>query len=140
MQNLFSKKIHQGGSFFIFNFVFSILSLIVICYLIYLTFYGGEGEGFQCVYKVNLGYECQTCGFTRSFIDYFKFDFNSGYSRNESSIYYFIFAAYFAISRFCWVVYVLIMFSKKPSNKLIALDIMVLVLAFVSMNLVIYFN
>ena len=140
MQNLFSKKIHQDGSFFIFNFVFSIISLIVICYLIYLVFYGRDGEGIQCVYKVNLGYECQTCGFTRSFIDYMKFDFTSGYSRNESSIYYFVFAAYFAISRFFWVIYVLILFSKNPSSKVIIMDILVLVLAFILMNLEIYLS
>jgi hypothetical protein len=138
MQNLFSKKIHQGGSFFIFNFVFTILSLIVLIYLVYLVFAGGRGEGIQCVYKVNLGYECQTCGFTRCFIDYLKFDFSSGYGRNKASLYYFVFANYFAFSRFFWVIYLLRLNTRKLSSFVVTMDVYVLVLAFISINILIY--
>jgi hypothetical protein len=134
MLNSLAKKIHLGGSFFIFNFVFTVLSFVILVYLFYLMINGGS-NGIQCVYKSNLGYECPTCGFTRCFIDYLKLDFTTGYNRNNISIYYFIFAVYFAFSRFSWVIHNFLLDTKKPSRKIITLDITLLVLAFVIINL-----
>jgi hypothetical protein len=134
MLNSLAKKIHLGGSFFIFNFVFSILSIVILFYLLYLLFNAGY-NGIQCVYKSNLGHECPTCGFTRSFIDYLKLDFTTGYNRNNISIYYFIFAVYFTISRFLWVIYNFFADTKGPTRRIITLDITLLILAFVLVNL-----
>ena len=77
IKNLIKKKIHLGGSFFLFNFIFVAFSFLVLFYLIYLMSNSGT-EGIVCIYKSRLGIECPTCGYTRSFIHYLKFDFQAG--------------------------------------------------------------
>jgi hypothetical protein len=133
------KKIHLGGSFFLFNFVFVAFSFLVLFYLIYLMANSGT-EGIVCIYKSKLGVECPTCGYTRSFIHYLKFDFKTGIGQNNSSIYYFIFATYFAVSRLFWVIFTFFIQEKVIDGRSVFLDLMMLILFFCFVNLMIYIN
>lgn len=133
------KKIHLGGSFFIFNLVFSILCGIVLLYLIYLQFHEGS-EGIQCIYKAKFGKECPTCGFTRSFVDYLNFQFESGINRNKASFYYFLFSVYFSISRLAWVFYTFYFQKSVVSFNVLRIDIAVLIVSFILVNSYIYIS
>ncbi len=137
LKNKYHKKIHLGGSFFIFNQVFAFFALLVLTYLIYLN-YNEDAGGIQCLYKSKLGKECPTCGFTRSFADYISFQFESGIRRNEASFYYFLFSCYFALSRCGWSVFSLFFQKKKLQDKYIKWDITVLVVLFIWVNLYIF--
>jgi hypothetical protein len=136
-KNLFLKKIYLGGSFFLFNFVFVAVSFLVLLYLIYLMSNSGAA-GIVCIYKFRFGIECPTCGYTRSFIHYLKFDFKSGISQNNSSIYYYIFATYFAISRLFWVIFTFFIQEKVIDRRYVFADLMVLILFFCFVNIMIY--
>jgi hypothetical protein len=136
-RNQYNKKIHLGGSFFIFNQVFAFIALLVLSYLIYLS-YGENAGGIQCLYKSKLGKECPTCGFTRSFVDYISFQFESGIRRNNASFYYFLFSCYFALSRFGWSVFSLFFQKKKLHSEYIKWDITVLVFLFIWVNFYIF--
>lgn len=131
-----SEKIHLGGSFFVFNLVFSLIALLVLFYLLYLK--ANDSEGLQCLYKSKLGKECPTCGFTRSFMDYLSFKFDLGYRRNSASLYYFLFACYFSVTRALWVLYCFLFQKKNTSAKIIFWDALILIFQFAVVNFIIF--
>lgn len=133
-----SEKIHLGGSFFVFNLVFSLLAIIVMIYLLILVI-NNDSEGIQCVYKSKFGKDCPTCGFTRSFIDYLSFEFDSGIQRNAASFYYFMFCCYFSITRFSWVFYCLFFQKKGIQKRIIKWDITILIAQFLAVNILIFY-
>lgn len=139
IKNLIKKKIHLGGSFFLFNLVFTAISFLILFYLIYMISNSGT-EVIICIYKSRFGVECPTCGYTRSFMYYLQFDFKSGISQNNSSIYYFIFATYFAISRLLWVIFTFFIQKKIIGKRYVISDVMALILFFSFANLMIYIN
>lgn len=131
----FSKKIHQGGSFFIVNLFFSISFLLVLAYLMIVNV---NSEGISCVYKLYTGKECLTCGFTRSFKDYLFFDFDSGFNRNPKSLFFYFFFLYVGITRIGWTLIYFFIQNKMVSKKIITFDISLVITFFIVVVLKIY--
>ncbi len=121
------QKINKISTYFLIN-------VIVLVFFIFGVFWlqlikTNTIEAPKCNYKKITGKDCPTCGITRDFVRISKFEKLESHI-NSKSIYYFSFFVYIAISRLFVVVLSLI---KKTTKPIIVADIVISILAFISL-------
>lgn len=97
--------------------------ILVIIFIIGLTYIVFSNESMSCYYKDNFNISCKTCGITRDFKSILKLDFS--YLINSISINLFISIVIFFISRFV----TLIMLSKDIKLRyIVTFDIIIVII------------
>jgi hypothetical protein len=101
----------QLGEYILFNRV--VLATIIVTVLITILFI--DLNSWTCVHKTITGFECKSCGITRDFLSFLRFDFTKPI--NQYSLGLFLYCTFQFIYRIIIAIFGLNLFSKQTKDQ-----------------------
>jgi hypothetical protein len=78
----------KNNSYFLINFIFVIIIGVVLCYS---YFFYPNNQPINCVYKLQTGLNCHSCGLSRAFSSFTHLKWEEGEAYNNNALNCFIF-------------------------------------------------
>ena len=93
----------KNNSYFLINFIFVIIIGVVLCYS---YFFYPNNQPISCVYKLQTGLGCSSCGLSRAFsaFTHLKWEEGKAYNSNALLCFYFFMSQFvFRLSIICLI-------------------------------------
>lgn len=99
----------KNNSYFLINFIFVIIIGVVLCYS---YFFYPNNQPVNCVYKLQIGLNCPSCGLSRAFSAFSHLKWAEGKAYNPNALLCF----YFFLSQFIFrslILYTIAIYKKN---------------------------